>query len=347
MPTVESCERAVRERHAPVRLGDRAVPGGGEHPVEAAGFAGEFAAPSLGDGVQRCVDRPAGAAAGLDRLAQNLVGEPIPPLRDRVRGLLASGLVETGRPAGSRPAASAHPRRGRREQPGVGHALEVVRGGGPRNPGRGDGAVARDGFAAGDDVFVEPACGGFREQPERRVVGAPRERGFDGAITLVGREPGEPYLRPMLSQEYLRGEADAEELAAKPAQWYAEQRIDLRAGAEATAINRDARTVTLADGDRLGYRWLVLATGSTPRRLPVPGADLEAGRGARHRGRRTGADRRGSHAAQRAIPGGQAGADGARAAGDVTPSERAQPALGTLGGGYGVRPPAARSMRSR
>jgi 3-phenylpropionate/trans-cinnamate dioxygenase ferredoxin reductase subunit len=101
-----------------------------------------------------------------------------------------------------------------------------------------------------------------------------RERGHEGPITLLGREPREPYLRPLLSKEFLRGEADADALPTKPADWYAEQRIELRIGTAVASIDRAAGAVTLADGERVGYRWLVLATGSEPRRLDVAGADL-------------------------------------------------------------------------
>ncbi|WP_371495916.1 FAD-dependent oxidoreductase [Kitasatospora sp. NBC_00374] len=100
-----------------------------------------------------------------------------------------------------------------------------------------------------------------------------REEGFDGPIVLVGDEPERPYERPPLSKGYLQGGTEREKIFVHPAEWYAEHRVDLRLGTTATAIDPDARTVTLSDGSRLGWTKLLLATGSTPRRIPVPGGD--------------------------------------------------------------------------
>lgn len=101
-----------------------------------------------------------------------------------------------------------------------------------------------------------------------------RQFGFAGPITLIGDEPHAPYQRPPLSKAWLKGEADANSLMLKPASFYIEQNIDLRLSAQATAIDRAAKTVTLSDGNRLDYDVLVIATGARARRLPIPGADL-------------------------------------------------------------------------
>ncbi|MBV9993618.1 MAG: FAD-dependent oxidoreductase [Caulobacteraceae bacterium] len=101
-----------------------------------------------------------------------------------------------------------------------------------------------------------------------------RQYGYAGAITLVGDEPIAPYQRPPLSKAWLKGEADAESLMLRPLGFYAEQRIELICGVKATAIDRAAKTVALADGRRLAYQTLILATGSRARPLPIPGADL-------------------------------------------------------------------------
>jgi 3-phenylpropionate/trans-cinnamate dioxygenase ferredoxin reductase subunit len=100
-----------------------------------------------------------------------------------------------------------------------------------------------------------------------------RQYGFEGEIVLTGQEPAAPYQRPPLSKAWLKGEADLESLLLRPLDFYAEQNIDLRTGVTATAIDRAARTVTFADGTVETYDALILAMGSTARRLTIPGAD--------------------------------------------------------------------------
>ena len=102
-----------------------------------------------------------------------------------------------------------------------------------------------------------------------------RAEGFAGAITLLAEEPVPPYQRPPLSKAYLLGEMALERLFLRPAAWYAEHAVDLRLGQRATAIDTEARRVA-AGGENLAYDALVLATGSTPRRLPASlGGDLD------------------------------------------------------------------------
>ncbi|MFA4891962.1 NAD(P)/FAD-dependent oxidoreductase [Brevundimonas sp.] len=100
-----------------------------------------------------------------------------------------------------------------------------------------------------------------------------RQYGHDGPIVLAGEEPAPPYQRPPLSKAWLKGEADLEALLLRPEVFYAEHDIDLRTGVTATAIDAAARTVTFADGTVEPYDALILATGSTARRLTIPGAD--------------------------------------------------------------------------
>jgi len=102
-----------------------------------------------------------------------------------------------------------------------------------------------------------------------------REAGYEGRLTLIGAEPELPYERPPLSKEYLRGEVEREKAYVHERAWYADNDVDLRTGAVVDAIDPDARTVTLAGGERLGWDRLLLTVGAEPRRLPVPGADLE------------------------------------------------------------------------
>jgi 3-phenylpropionate/trans-cinnamate dioxygenase ferredoxin reductase subunit len=101
-----------------------------------------------------------------------------------------------------------------------------------------------------------------------------RQRGYVGAITLVGDEPGWPYQRPPLSKDYLKGAMSDDDLLIKPKDFYVEQDIDLRAGRSATAIDVSERTVTLDNGDVVAYDVLVIATGAAPRRLGIEGAGL-------------------------------------------------------------------------
>ena len=101
-----------------------------------------------------------------------------------------------------------------------------------------------------------------------------RQYGFDGEVVLIGEEPVAPYQRPPLSKALLKGEGEEEDLLLRPADFYVEQNIELRLGQTVTAIDRAGKTVVLADGETVPYDSLILATGSTARKLDVPGADL-------------------------------------------------------------------------
>ncbi|MEZ0449216.1 NAD(P)/FAD-dependent oxidoreductase [Cellulomonas sp. ICMP 17802] len=107
------------------------------------------------------------------------------------------------------------------------------------------------------------------------VVATLREEGDDQPVTLVGDEPVRPYERPPLSKGYLQGATPRDEVFVHPEDWYAEHDVETRFGTTATAVDREARTVALSDGGVLGYDHLVIATGSSPRTLDVPGADLD------------------------------------------------------------------------
>lgn len=100
-----------------------------------------------------------------------------------------------------------------------------------------------------------------------------RQYGHEGPIVLAGEEPAAPYQRPPLSKAWLKGEADLEALLLRPEAFYAEHDIGLRTGVTATAINPTAKTVSFADGSVEPYDALILATGSTARKLTIPGAD--------------------------------------------------------------------------
>jgi 3-phenylpropionate/trans-cinnamate dioxygenase ferredoxin reductase subunit len=102
-----------------------------------------------------------------------------------------------------------------------------------------------------------------------------RSEKFDGPITLIGAEPGLPYHRPPLSKGVLLGDTSPQQIEIRSAEVLARKAITLRSGVTATAIDRAARTVSLSDGTTLPYRGLGLATGSRPRPLSIPGADLD------------------------------------------------------------------------
>ena len=102
-----------------------------------------------------------------------------------------------------------------------------------------------------------------------------RTEGFDGPVVLIGDEAERPYERPPLSKDYLLGKAERETIYVHPAPWYADNSVELRLGVPVTGIDPAAHEVWLADGSRIDYAKLLLATGSSPRRLPVPGAEAD------------------------------------------------------------------------
>jgi 3-phenylpropionate/trans-cinnamate dioxygenase ferredoxin reductase component len=102
-----------------------------------------------------------------------------------------------------------------------------------------------------------------------------REEGFDGSITMLGQEPNAPYERPPLSKDYLQGKAERDSIFVHTEPWYAEHGVDLSMSTAVTSFDPAARTVTTHTGAQLHYDKLLLATGSKPRRLVVPGADLD------------------------------------------------------------------------
>jgi len=102
-----------------------------------------------------------------------------------------------------------------------------------------------------------------------------RQGGYTGALTLIGDEAALPYQRPPLSKAYMKGEFEEERLYFKPAAWYEDQKIELLLGTHVIGIDRAQREVQLGHGGHIAYDYLILATGSRPRPLPVPGAGLE------------------------------------------------------------------------
>ena len=109
-----------------------------------------------------------------------------------------------------------------------------------------------------------------------RATEALRLGGYRGALTMIGSEPHLPYERPALSKAYLHAPSADKIVWVRPLAWYEEQDVRLRIGGRAVEIDRAARALTLADGSRLSYSHLVLATGTRPSALLVPGGDHEA-----------------------------------------------------------------------
>jgi 3-phenylpropionate/trans-cinnamate dioxygenase ferredoxin reductase component len=120
-------------------------------------------------------------------------------------------------------------------------------------------------------VVVGAALAGLRAAEELRAAG------YGGRLVFVGAEDHLPYDRPPLSKEVLAGEWDLEQTALRK-QPYEDLDLDWRLGRRAAALDARARTVALADGERLSFDGAVLATGAVPRTLPetppLPGIHL-------------------------------------------------------------------------
>ena len=102
-----------------------------------------------------------------------------------------------------------------------------------------------------------------------------RGEGFDGRLVLLGAEAVRPYERPPLSKDLLLGKAERDSVFVHEAGWYADNDVDLRLGTRVTSVDRAGHRIGLEDGSSLDYTRLLLTTGASPRRLAVPGADLE------------------------------------------------------------------------
>ena len=96
-----------------------------------------------------------------------------------------------------------------------------------------------------------------------------RRAGFAGPVVIVCAEEHLPYDRPPLSKAVLAGAAAEASIGFREAGWYAEKAIDLRLGVAATGLDPSVRRLRLSDGETLDYEWLLIATGSRPRMLPL------------------------------------------------------------------------------
>ncbi|MBJ7328837.1 MAG: FAD-dependent oxidoreductase [Solirubrobacteraceae bacterium] len=102
-----------------------------------------------------------------------------------------------------------------------------------------------------------------------------RERGYEGEILLVGREPDPPYERPPGSKEFLAGKSAKEDAFLHPVAWYAEQNIELLVRTSVMKFDAEAKEASLSTKQTVSFDHAVLATGANVRRLPVDGSDLE------------------------------------------------------------------------
>ncbi|HUO39418.1 MAG TPA: FAD-dependent oxidoreductase [Mycobacterium sp.] len=108
-----------------------------------------------------------------------------------------------------------------------------------------------------------------------KAAEALRDNDFDGRIVLFADEEHLPYERPPLSKEFLAGTKSLNDFTVHPAEWYREHQVDLRLGTRVSSLHPGAHAVALADGSTQGYDKLLLATGCSPRRPPIPGSDAD------------------------------------------------------------------------
>jgi 3-phenylpropionate/trans-cinnamate dioxygenase ferredoxin reductase component len=111
-------------------------------------------------------------------------------------------------------------------------------------------------------------------QAGAQAVATLRAEGFAGAITMIGDEAYAPYQRPPLSKTYLMGTMDRDRLFLKPDAFYTEAKCELMLGVTVTSIDRAAKSVALSDGRALSYDKLLIATGTSVRKIKVPGVEL-------------------------------------------------------------------------
>ena len=99
-----------------------------------------------------------------------------------------------------------------------------------------------------------------------------RDEGGSAHVTMVAAEPRAPYRRPPLTKEFLRGELDAAELPLESKAWYDEHEVGL-VHSRVSELDLARRAVRTESGEWIAFDACVLATGSEPARLPVPGAE--------------------------------------------------------------------------
>jgi 3-phenylpropionate/trans-cinnamate dioxygenase ferredoxin reductase subunit len=119
-----------------------------------------------------------------------------------------------------------------------------------------------------DVVIVGSGHGGAQ------VAIALRQHGFEGSITMIGRDPLPPYERPPLSKEYLAREKPFERITIRPPAFWGQRGITMRLGTVVVGVDAEDHTLKLAGGEKVEYGRLIWAAGGDPRRLSCGGADL-------------------------------------------------------------------------
>ena len=107
-----------------------------------------------------------------------------------------------------------------------------------------------------------------------RAAEALRTGGYDGDLVVVATEPHHPYERPPLSKDYLRGESERDVVFPLDESWYREHDVVVRTGETVVGLDPAGHVLTLSDGATLTYAKALLAPGSAPRTLDLPGGDL-------------------------------------------------------------------------
>jgi NADPH-dependent 2,4-dienoyl-CoA reductase/sulfur reductase-like enzyme len=108
-----------------------------------------------------------------------------------------------------------------------------------------------------------------------RAIKAYREAGGEGTVRLISADSFVPYHRPPLSKRYLRGEAEVADTLVEPEAFYAEHDVEVELEAVVATLDLDGRRVLLEGGGERTFDKLLIASGASPRRLDVPGMDLE------------------------------------------------------------------------
>ena len=101
-----------------------------------------------------------------------------------------------------------------------------------------------------------------------------RRQDYAHAVTVISADDAGPYDRPNLSKDYLAGKAPEEWIPLRPPDWYQQTKVDVLTSRRVVRLKPDERSVELDDGRRLEYGALLLATGASPIRLDIPGAQL-------------------------------------------------------------------------
>ncbi|RKR31298.1 FAD/NAD(P)-binding oxidoreductase [Paraburkholderia sp. BL17N1] len=107
-----------------------------------------------------------------------------------------------------------------------------------------------------------------------QVAASLRQEGWTGKISLVSAEAVIPYHRPPLSKAYLAGGKHPDEIFIRPANFYDTANVELVLGMRVVAIDRNEKSIELANGVRISYDKLALTTGASARKLTLPGDHL-------------------------------------------------------------------------